>query len=52
MPSTIARSDRRAQEIYTKTHEAAVTTYGEGERAHRTVFAALKQKFQTGVSNI
>ena len=42
MPSTIRKSDARAQDIYVKTHDAAVEQYGEGERAHRTAFASLK----------
>jgi cation transport regulator ChaB len=42
MPSTIRRSDERAQDIYVKTHDAAAEQYGEGERAHRTAYASLK----------
>jgi hypothetical protein len=42
MPSTIARSDEKAQRTWKKAHDNAVETYGEGERAHRTAFAALK----------
>jgi cation transport regulator ChaB len=46
MPSTIARSSKRAQEIWSATHDSAVETYGEGERAHRTAFSALKHEFE------
>ncbi|MBV9543158.1 MAG: ChaB family protein [Chloroflexi bacterium] len=46
LPSTLQRSDKRAQEIFIKTHESAVKTYGEGERAHRTAFAALKHEYR------
>ena len=46
MPSTIRRSDKRAQEIYIKTHDAAVEQYGEGERAHRTAFKSLKYQYR------
>jgi cation transport regulator ChaB len=46
MPSTIRRSDKRAQDIYVKTHDAAVDEYGEGERAHRTAFASLKNEYR------
>ena len=46
MPSTVRRSDKRAQEIYVKTHDSAVETYGEGERAHRTAFASLKDEYR------
>jgi ChaB len=42
LPSTIERSDDKAQRTYAKTHDAAVDSYGEGERANRTAFAALK----------
>jgi cation transport regulator ChaB len=46
LPSTLARSPRHAQEIWSKAHDAAVESYGEGERAHRTAFAALKHSFE------
>jgi hypothetical protein len=42
VPSTIARSDDKAVRTYKKTLESAEETYGDGERAHRTAFAALK----------
>jgi len=42
MPSTIRRSGTYAQSTWTQVHDSAVETYGEGERAHRTAFAALK----------
>ena len=42
LPSTIARSDPKAQRTYAKTLEHAEEEYGDGERAHRTAFAALK----------
>jgi hypothetical protein len=42
MPATIARSDEKAQRTWKEVHDSAVETYGEGERAHRTAFAALK----------
>ncbi|GAA3428927.1 ChaB family protein [Streptosporangium nondiastaticum] len=46
MPSTIQRSPKKAQETWSKAHDSAVETYGEGERAHRTAFAALKHSFE------
>jgi cation transport regulator ChaB len=46
MPRTIQRSDKHAQEIYGKTHDSAVETYGEGRRAHQTAFAALKHSYK------
>jgi cation transport regulator ChaB len=46
MPSTIQRSSKHAQEVWAKVHDSAVETYGEGERAHRTAFSALKHQFE------
>jgi hypothetical protein len=46
MPSTIKRSPPKAQRTWAKTHDNAVREYGEGERAHRTAFAALKHAFE------
>jgi hypothetical protein len=46
LPSTIARSSKKAQRTWIKAHDSAVETYGEGERAHRTAFAALKHTFE------
>src|SRR3954466_15955496 len=42
MPSTLQRSPKKAQETWSKAHDSAVDSYGEGERAHRTAFSALK----------
>ncbi|HEY7270242.1 MAG TPA: ChaB family protein [Dehalococcoidia bacterium] len=46
IPGTIARSDKHAQAIYTRTHDNAVREYGEGERAHRTALASLKHSYK------
>lgn len=46
LPRTLARSEPKAQRTWIKAHDSAVETYGEGERAHRTAFAALKHTFQ------
>jgi cation transport regulator ChaB len=46
MPSTIERSEKHAQHIWRKAHDSAVKTYGEGGRAHRVAFAALKHEYQ------
>jgi cation transport regulator ChaB len=46
MPSTLERSPKKAQRTWAKTHDAAVDQYGEGERAHRTAFAAVKHQFE------
>ena len=42
LPSTLQRSDAKAQRTFTKAHDSAAETYGEGERAHRTAYAAVK----------
>ena len=46
MPSTLKRSSKKAQNTWAETHDAAVDSYGEGERAHRTAFASLKHSFE------
>jgi hypothetical protein len=42
LPSTLQRSGDKAQRTWGEAHDSAVDTYGEGERAHRTAFSALK----------
>lgn len=46
LPSTIERSSKKAQRTWIKAHDSAVEEYGEGERAHRTAFSALKHSFE------
>jgi cation transport regulator ChaB len=46
IPSTLKRSPKEAQDTYAKAHDSAVETYGEGERAHRTAFSAVKYSFE------
>ena len=46
LPSTLERSSEKAQRTWIETHDSAVEEYGEGERAHRTAFAALKHSFE------
>lgn len=46
IPSTILRSDKHAQHIWKKAHDSAVKTYGEGGRAHRVAYAALKHRYE------
>jgi cation transport regulator ChaB len=46
LPSTLERSDEHAQRTWQKTHDSAVETYGEGERAHRTAFSSLKHSYE------
>jgi cation transport regulator ChaB len=42
IPSTIQRSGKKAQDTWAAAHDSAVDSYGDGERAHRTAFSALK----------
>jgi NAD(P)-dependent dehydrogenase (short-subunit alcohol dehydrogenase family) len=46
LPSTLKRSPAKAQRTWIKTHDHALEEYGEGARAHRTAFAALKHSFE------
>ncbi|MFG1990512.1 ChaB family protein [Actinoplanes sp. NPDC048988] len=46
MPATLKRSPKKAQDTFAKTHDSAVEQYGEGERAHRTAFSAVKHSFE------
>jgi hypothetical protein len=46
LPGTLERSPKKAQRTWIKAHDSAVETYGEGERAHRTAFSALKHSFE------
>jgi cation transport regulator ChaB len=46
LPRTLKRSPSKARRTWIKTHDAAVEQYGEGERAHRTAFAAVKHGFE------
>jgi cation transport regulator ChaB len=46
MPGTLRRSPKKAQDTYVAAHDSAVEQYGEGERAHRTAFAAVKHSFE------
>ncbi len=42
LPSTLQRSPKDAQRTWIKAHDSAVEQYGEGERAHRVAYGALK----------
>jgi hypothetical protein len=46
IPSTLHRSPKKARETWSKAHDSAVKEYGEGGRAHRTAYAALKHSFE------
>jgi cation transport regulator ChaB len=46
LPSTLRKSPAKAQRTFAKAHDAAADQYGEGERAHRTAYAALKHNYE------
>ncbi len=46
MPRTIQRSPAHAQHTWKNAHDSAVDTYGDGGRAHRVAYAALKHEFK------
>ncbi|MPZ81889.1 MAG: hypothetical protein GEV28_16450 [Actinophytocola sp.] len=46
LPSTVRRSSKKMRRTWAAAHDSAVETYGEGRRAHRTAFAALKHSHE------
>ena len=46
LPSTLRRSPAKAKRTYAKTLESAEEQYGEGERASRTAWSAVKHSFE------
>jgi cation transport regulator ChaB len=46
LPSTLQRSPAKAQRTFAKAHDSAVESYGEGERATRTAYSAVKHSFE------
>ena len=46
LPDTLKRSSKSAQHMWIEVHDNAVDEYGEGEKAHRTAWAALKKDFK------
>ncbi|MCK0118188.1 ChaB family protein [Isoptericola sp. S6320L] len=42
LPSTLQRSDDKAQRTFTKAYDSAMDEYDDEERAHRVAYAALK----------
>ena len=46
LPSTIERSPAKAQRTWQKAYESALETYGDGSRARRVAFSALKHSFE------
>ncbi|HWG13094.1 MAG TPA: ChaB family protein [Streptosporangiaceae bacterium] len=46
LPGTLKRSPKKAQRTFTKAHDSAADEYGEGERAHRVAYGAVKHQFE------
>ena len=47
LPSTLQRSEQKAQDTFAKTYDSALESYGNDEsRAARTAFAALKHSYE------
>jgi len=46
LPSTLKKSEAKAQRTFAKAHDSAADEYGEGERAYRTAFSALKHSYE------
>jgi cation transport regulator ChaB len=46
LPGPLQRSSAKAQRTWAKAHDRAVETYGEGQRAHRVAYSALKHTFE------
>lgn len=46
LPSTLQKSDDKAQRTFAKTHDSAADQYGEGERAYRVAYDALKHSYE------
>jgi cation transport regulator ChaB len=46
LPSTLKKSDAKAQRTFAKAHDSAVESYGEGQRAHRVAYSALKHSYE------
>ena len=46
LPSTLKKSDAKAQRTFAKAHDAAVKEYCEGQRSHLVAYSALKHSYQ------
>ena len=46
LPSTLQKSDDKAKRTFAKTHDSAAKEYGEGQRAHRVAYSALKHSYE------
>ncbi|MFW0788774.1 ChaB family protein [Gordonia sp. CPCC 205333] len=46
LPSTIARSSKKAQRTFAKAHDSALGEYHDEKRAHRVAYSALKHSYE------
>lgn len=46
LPSTLRRSEDKAQRTFAKAHDAAEEQYGDAERANRVAYSALKHSYE------
>lgn len=46
LPSTIVKSEPKAQRTFAETYDSAIKEYGDEQRAHRVAYAALKHSYE------
>lgn len=46
LPSTIRKSDAKAQRTFAEAHDSALAEYGQESRAHRVAYSALKHSYE------
>jgi cation transport regulator ChaB len=46
LPSTLQRSEKKAQRTFAKAHDSAMDSYDDEERANRTAWAAVKHAYE------
>ena len=46
LPSTLQRSDQKAQDTFAKTYDSAIESYDDERRAARTAYSSLKHSYE------
>src|SRR6478609_1931878 len=46
LPSTLQRSDQKAQDTFAKTYDSALESYDDEQRAARAAYASLKHSYE------
>ncbi|GAB2655744.1 ChaB family protein [Nocardia goodfellowii] len=46
LPSTLVKSESKAQRTFAETYDSAIQEYGDEQRAHRVAYAALKHSYE------